>query len=284
MRSSNKPAVAVAYTPAPTAPQQTAIPIAQPVSGGASKPAYGAPKPAHDTGPSSGWSNTYEDTERALRMGFVRKVYGILFCQLAVTAATIFTFIYVDSVRDYVYENSWVMWTSFGLYIFSVMAIICCGDLRRRHPHGLICLGLVTVALSVLVGAISASYQTDIVLYAMLATTVVVLSLSIYAFQTKYDFTKCIGMLWSMIWVFIMLGFMFWWFPAAQAEPIRLVYAGFGALLMCFFIVHDTQLMLGGRHKYSIGLDEYVFASLNIYLDIINLFLYILSLLGGGRR
>jgi len=53
---------------------------------------------------------------------------------------------------------------------------------------------------------------------------------------------------------------------------------------MCLFIVYDTQLMLGGKHKYAISMDEYVFAALNLYLDIINLFLYILRIMGGGRR
>ena len=75
---------------------------------------------------------------------------------------------------------------------------------------------------------------------------------------------------------------VFWWFPMSQT--VNLVYSGLGALLMCFFIVYDTQLMLGGKHKLAIGLDEYVFAALNLYLDIINLFLYLLQILGGGRR
>jgi len=33
-----------------------------------------------------------------------------------------------------------------------------------------------------------------------------------------------------------------------------------------------------GGHKLQFGIDEYVFAALNLYLDIINLFLHILSL------
>lgn len=90
------------------------------------------------------------------------------------------------------------------------------------------------------------------------------------------------GILCSICFVFIMSLMVFWWFPMSQT--VNLVYSGLGALLMCFFIVYDTQLMLGGKHKLAIGLDEYVFAALNLYLDIINLFLYLLQILGGGRR
>tara|TARA_B100001057_G_C22014384_1_gene631056 strand:- start:15 stop:164 length:150 start_codon:yes stop_codon:yes gene_type:complete len=39
--------------------------------------------------------------------------------------------------------------------------------------------------------------------------------------------------------------------------------------------------IIGGKHKkYTYSLDDYVFAALSLYLDIINLFLYILSIVG----
>ena len=70
------------------------------------------------------------------------------------------------------------------------------------------------------------------------------------------------------------------------------VYAGCGALLFSMFIVYDTQMIMGGKDVYGNDRttkidyhneDEYVFAALNLYLDIINLFLYILQLLQSCR-
>lgn len=52
-----------------------------------------------------------------------------------------------------------------------------------------------------------------------------------------------------------------------------------GALIFSMYIVYDTQMMMGGSHKYSISPEEYVFAALNLYLDIINLFLYLLKII-----
>merc|ERR550534_2770742 len=46
---------------------------------------------------------------------------------------------------------------------------------------------------------------------------------------------------------------------------------------------HIAQLMMGGKHKYSLSPEEYIFAALNIYLDIINLFMYILMIVGFSR-
>ncbi len=55
-------------------------------------------------------------------------------------------------------------------------------------------------------------------------------------------------------------------------------------LLLFQYLVFDTQLMLGGKHKYTISPEEYIFAALNLYLDIINLFMFLLSIIGQARN
>ena len=66
---------------------------------------------------------------------------------------------------------------------------------------------------------------------------------------------------------------------------MNILISGFGSLLFSFFIVYDVQLIAGGKHqKMRFGLDEYAFAALILYMDIINLFLHILSLLGERRH
>lgn len=51
-----------------------------------------------------------------------------------------------------------------------------------------------------------------------------------------------------------------------------------GAVLFCGFILFDTHLIM---HKLSP--EEYVMASVNLYLDFINLFIYILRILQAAR-
>lgn len=48
------------------------------------------------------------------------------------------------------------------------------------------------------------------------------------------------------------------------------------------FLAVDTQLLLGNK-KLGLSPEEYVFAALNLYTDIINIFLFILSLVGKAR-
>ena len=42
---------------------------------------------------------------------------------------------------------------------------------------------------------------------------------------------------------------------------------------------NNIQMMMGGDHKYAISPEEYIFAALAIYLDIINIFMYLLRLI-----
>ena len=43
-----------------------------------------------------------------------------------------------------------------------------------------------------------------------------------------------------------------------------IAYGAVGALIFSLFIIYDTQLMLGGKHKYALDPEEYIFAALNL--------------------
>mmetsp|Transcript_85225 Transcript_85225/g.166716 ORF Transcript_85225/g.166716 Transcript_85225/m.166716 type:complete len:110 (+) Transcript_85225:228-557(+) len=63
-----------------------------------------------------------------------------------------------------------------------------------------------------------------------------------------------------------------------------MAYDFLAVLLFTFYIVYDTQLILGGDdRKAQFGVDDYCFAAISLYLDIINLFLHLLSLFGERR-
>ena len=57
-------------------------------------------------------------------------------------------------------------------------------------------------------------------------------------------------------------------------------YGSLGALVFSLYIVYDTQLMMGGKHKYALSPEEYIFAALNLYIDFMQLFRFILILMG----
>lgn len=88
------------------------------------------------------------------------------------------------------------------------------------------------------------------------------------------------GYLFAGLWCLILFGFTISFFHVPGMQKL---YLFAGVMIFSLYIVHDTQIMLGGNHKLTIGMDDYVFAALNLYLDIINLFILLLDLLNGGR-
>jgi hypothetical protein len=67
------------------------------------------------------------------------------------------------------------------------------------------------------------------------------------------------------------------WFPYNE-----MVYSIIGASLFSLYLAHHTRLIItAGKHsKYRINDKDYVFGAMLLYNDIINIFLYLLRLLG----
>lgn len=92
---------------------------------------------------------------------------------------------------------------------------------------------------------------------------------------SKSDFTTFMPYLVVIGFVLCIFGVvsMFWRDPLVQ-----LIYSCLSALLFCIYLVADTQMILG-RGTYSYGLDDAYLAAIQIYIDIIQLFLHLLSII-----
>lgn len=225
-------------------------------------------------------ASSFADT--VVRNGFVRKVFGIVAAQLAVTVAFAALCIFQPDIRLYVARNQWTFWLAWGLAIGLLLTLMCVEKARRSYPTNMLLLGAFTVVQAFLVGMISARYNIEAVMLAFLVTCVAVGALSLFAVNTKVDVTRWGSLLLVALVAFIVLLLvgLFW-----ISKVLYLVIAGFACLLFSAYLIYDIQLVMGGRY-YSISPDEYIFAALNIYLDIINLFLWILTIIGlaGGNN
>lgn len=99
---------------------------------------------------------------------------------------------------------------------------------------------------------------------AVAVTAAIVIGLTLFAFQTKYDVTSMGSGLCVVLLIFtigsIIIGIFF------RSEFTSFLVACVGAAIFCMYIVYDTQIMMGGNHKFSLSPEEYVFAALNLYM------------------
>lgn len=209
-----------------------------------------------------------------IRMQFVRKVYAILTVQLLATSALSSVSFLSTTYKDWIQNNQWMMWLSlFGAIGFMLLTYWK----RKSYPTNLLFLAGFTGFEAYSISVIVSFYQSRVVLQAVVLTAALFIGLTIFACQSKYDFTSWAPYLFGGLWALIMFGFMAAFFPGGRT--VELVYSGVAALLFSGYILVDTQLIM--RHYH---VEEEIAASISLYLDIINLFLAILRILNNQQN
>ncbi|KAL8654673.1 MAG: hypothetical protein Q9210_001363 [Variospora velana] len=209
-----------------------------------------------------------------IRMQFVRKVYSILTVQIFATMALSSVSYWSESYKNWIQSNQWMMWVSlFGAIGFMLLTFWK----RKSYPTNLLFLSGFTALEAYSISVIVSFYQTKIVLEALIITAAIFVALTIFACQTKYDFTSWMPYLFGGLWILIIFGFMAAFFP--YSSTVELVYGGVAALIFSGYILVDTQLVM--RHYH---VEEEIAAAISLYLDIINLFLAILRILNSQQN
>ncbi|XP_053183205.1 protein lifeguard 1 [Scomber japonicus] len=220
-------------------------------------------------------------SDPAIRRGFIRKVYLTLMIQLLVTVGIICAFLYWDALSQWTRASYWFTYTTMAAVTVFIVALSCCDNLRRRVPLNFIALGLFTIVEGLMLGSVSVYFDAEAVLWAIGATAFVSFALSLFAMQSKWDFTTASGCLWAFGWTLISFGMLC---AILRSQYLYITYACLGTLLFSLYLVFDTQLILGGKHrKNQLSPEEYVFAALNLYLDVVLLFLFLLKIIGLSR-
>jgi len=208
-----------------------------------------------------------------IRMGFLRKVYGILSLQLIFTTLIAAALRFTPNVRAYVSQNPWML--SLGL-IISLVSLLALHIYRRKTPANYFILAIFTASEAYLVGIIVTFYDQWIVLQAFLLTTVITVGLTVYTLQSKKDFSSWGAGLFVALCVLFAGGFVQIFLGSTYLE---LLISGGGALLFALFLIYDTHVIMN-----RLSPEEYILATITIYLDIFNLFLHLLRLLEALKR
>ncbi|KAI5608991.1 protein lifeguard 1 isoform X2, partial [Silurus asotus] len=221
-----------------------------------------------------------EFDDKTVRRAFIRKVFSVVTVQLLVTFSVVCVFTFSETVKQAVQDNLWIYLSSYIVFMVVALALTFSSSLSRKHPWNFISLSVVTLSLSYMVGTVASFHNTTAVIIAMGATLVISFSIIIFSAQTRVEFTLWNGVLIVLAVDLLMFGFFTAFY---YSNALQVVYGCLGALVYSLFLAIDCQLVMG-REKYSLSPEEYIFAALIIYLDIIIIFLYILMLLGGSSK
>lgn len=212
-------------------------------------------------------------------MNFIRKVYLILSFQLLMTSGFVVASCKYESYRQFMAEKTYVMIIAVILNLCSLYALVYIRSLARNVPWNYLLLTVFTATESYLVSSVTAYYDPQSVLIAAVLTTAIVVALTIYACTTKTDFTMMGGLLFMGLMALIVASILGIFI---RNRIFQIIISSFSVLLFGIYLIYDTQLILGNG-ELKLTQDDYIFAAMNLYIDIIQIFINILQLLGNSR-
>jgi FtsH-binding integral membrane protein len=217
--------------------------------------------------------------DKRLRKKFVRNTLFTFSLSLFTTLGFCIGFKNIPTIDTFVKSE-----VGEALYILSVsttfltmFVCLCCEDLLRKTPSKYIIYSLFVLAVSYSLGISSLYIKGDVLYISIIITTGTTISLILYSFIATTDFTEYYTYLVAIFMCLIFIGIVNIFF---NNTIIQVIISGGGTLVFACFIVFDMQMILGQKHiKYKYSIDDFILAAMSLYLDVINMFLYIIQFL-----
>ena len=224
-----------------------------------------------------------ESIQISVRNGFIRKVYSILSVQLIITFGAVFLF-QIPSLKLFIFKNQSLAGNTLVFcslaFLTLFLVLVCNRNLSRTVPYNYYILFAITLCESLVCGIVSSLYSFQIVATALALTIISTLAITFYACTTKTNFSYYrMGMfiVFSQIFMIGLIASLF------RLQTLYALYTFLMTIMIGIYLVYDTQLIMG---KFGVGysVDDYIFATLEIYMDIIRLFLLILRIVAKFSR
>jgi len=211
----------------------------------------------------------------AERATLVRRTYGLVFLGiLATIAGTAFT-LAQPALFGAVIAHPFIT------MIAAFIPLIMVQRSAREYPKNLILTLLFTFVMGVAIAPgmyLAERAVPGVVTQAGLLTFTAFGALSLYAVFSRRDFSAWGAFFFVGLIVLLVASVLNIFF---QSVAVGLFLSAIGVFVFSGLLVFDTwRIVRSGAY----GQDDYVFAAVTIYLDLLNLFMFILSLLGGRRR
>ena len=214
-----------------------------------------------------------------LRNQFVRKVYGILLSQFILTFSLILI-CQINIIKKYLLSHRdlylSLMTLSFFIFFVSFIIFMCNPSLMKRVPQNYIFLFLFTISETILLIYVSILYSFQYVLGAI----VFVIGISVSIFTMSCFSNRSLKNLFLFFFVCCVLGILYGILAIIfKNYYLEFLFCLIGAIIFTIFLIYDTQKISQVDGNY-LTIDDYIFAAIVLYIDIIRLFVYLLRILG----
>ena len=214
-----------------------------------------------------------------LRNQFVRKVYGILLVQFIITFSLILI-CHINIIKTFLFKQKALyislMILSGITFILSFIIFICFPSFLKKVPQNYIFLFLFTISETILLVYISILYSFEYVLGAI----VFLIGICIVIFFISCIKKISLRYILILIIIIVFLGFIYGLLSIIfRSYYLEFLFCLIGVILFTLILIYDTQ-QISQFDKSLLTIDDYIYAALILYTDIIRMFLQILRILG----
>ena len=227
------------------------------------------------------FSNGYELDQKL--SSFMAGVYGWMSCALALTAGTAYYVASVPAIFTYIYTHSVIL---FGLFFVQIGLVVAITVLLKRISFitALVLFLLYATTLGITLSSIFYVYTESSILSTFLTTALMFSFMSLYGYVTKADLTS-VGNMSMMALVGLIIGMVVNMF--LKSAQFDYVLSGIGVVVFVLLTAYDTQ-KIKQMARPMLAEKELIekvtlLGALVLYLDFINLFLYLLRFMGKRR-
>ena len=227
----------------------------------------------------------YSSTAQAVKeRTLIKNVYMWMAAGLALTGITSL-WMASDPNRMVSFVQGGTMWMLFIaelVLVFYLSARI----LSMKPLTATLCFAGYSILNGLTLSVIFFAYTTESITSTFFITAATFGGMALYAATTKRDLSTMgnyLGMaLWGLIIAAIVNMFL-------KSSTLDMMISGIGVLVFCGLTAYDTQYILNISRNYSGSLDESdyirfsIIGALKLYLDFINMFLYMLRFVGRRR-
>ena len=215
----------------------------------------------------------------------LRNVYLWMTAGLVLTAVVAYVIGSNEQLLSRIYSSG-----IFYMLVIAQLVIVFMLTLRVQKmstTSAIIWFAVYSVCTGAMLSAVVAIYAKAVISRAFLTTALMFGGMSIYAMTTKRDLSR-MGNILVMALIGMVLASLVNLFLQSEALYYALSYVG--VALFCGLTAWDTQKIIRLNDEYGADIDEDTFVKLSIicalqlYLDFINIFLYLLRIFGRGNR
>lgn len=214
---------------------------------------------------------------------FMAGIYGWMGCALSITALTAYSVASRPEFLLYIQAHPFILMLLFIGQLGLVIALSAALH-KMSFSTALVLFMLYAIMMGITLSSIFIIYTTASIVGTFVTTAGMFAAMSVYGYLTKADLTG-IGSLSMMMLIGLIIATLVNMF--VQSSTFDLIISGIGVIIFTLLTAYDVQKLKQIGQRLASDNETIakitIIGALTLYLDFINLFLYMLRFMGNRR-